>query len=572
MLTQAMPALVKALTGVLPPAAVKQLTQALGNCNQPLTHRGDVQITPPQVTTRNGLVSGFRNGGIPGATGWSPQQYSNFLPQAGVDNQWAQYEMAGFNSQNTWNQSNYGGNTFNLPLNQQFAINQYFGSPTFVVNGFMTTDGFNTGQLGATGAAIPIINGMPMPFMPPMFGPVGVPFLPWPTPTAPGGGFGPTGPFVPPGTPPSPLPPNPYPAPPPGFPTTAPGPAGPPGAPGAAGAPGAPGSPGGVTPGYPGGAPVSFPGAPNFPGDGPVVPVALPRVYEIKEPDEKTIRFLDADSFAAVNNESVLVPTNAIKGGSVNLQIPTDACKGGTVTLPAGIPTNAISGGTITLDVPVNALANGTVLIDLPTNAISGASVTYDKATGVSLSGLEVANVPQGTVTGGTIAVSLTVNTASINNVTGATLNADTCAITLTTSSVTVVTGVSVNSATFTPTTAANKSMTVTGTASLTHTPTGASVSTTKATTASTSIPVTGDLANTKNISVSLAGTPASLSSTSATFVPTAATANPQAYDIVGIAADEDAQDIDFQGLLAAATKTSVLIPETKRSIRVFGP
>lgn len=562
MLTQAMPALVKALTGVLPPAAVKQLTQALGNCNQPLTHRGDVQITPPQVTTRNGLVSGFRNGGIPGATGWSPQQYSNFLPQAGANNQWAQYEMAGFNSQNSWNQTNYGGNTFNLPLNQQFSVNQYFGSPTFVVNGFMATDGFNTGQLGATGANIPVLNGFPFPFQPPAFGPTGIPFTPWNFPVVPPEGIGPTGPAPLPGSPPGTLPP---PSLPPGFAPFLPGPAGPPGAPGAAGAPGAPGSPGGVTPGYPG-------SAPNFPGDGPLVPVALPNVYTIKEPDEKTIRFLDADSFAAVNNESVLVPTNAIKGGSVNLKIPTDACKGGTVTLPAGIPTNAISGGTITLDVPVNALANGTVVIDLPTNAISGASVTYDKATGVSLSGLAVANVPQGTVTGGSIAVSLTVNTASINNVTGATLNADTCAITLTTSSVTVVTGVSVNSATFTPTTAANKSMTVTGTASLTHTPTGASVSTTKATTASTSVPVTGDLANTKNISVPLAGTAASLSSTSATFTPEAATATAADYSLSGVPANEAFQDIDFQGLLAAATKTSVLIPEAKRSIRVFGP
>ena len=185
MLTQAMPALVKALTGVLPPAAVKQLTQALGNCNQPLTHRGDVQITPPQLTTRNGLVSGFRNGGLPGVGGWSPQQYLNFLPQAGADNQWAQYEMAGFNSQNTWNQSNYGGNTFNLPLNQQFAINQYFGSPSFVVNGFMTADGFNTGQLGATGANIPVLNGFPFPFQPPVFGPTGIPFTPWNFPVVP---------------------------------------------------------------------------------------------------------------------------------------------------------------------------------------------------------------------------------------------------------------------------------------------------------------------------------------------------------------------------------------------------
>jgi hypothetical protein len=572
MLTQAMPALVKALTGVLPPAAVKQLTQALGNCNQPLTHRGDVQITPPQLTTRNGLVSGFRNGGLPGATGWSPQEYSNFLPQAGASNPWAQYEMAGFNSQNTWNQSNYGGNTFNLPLNQQFAINQYFGSPTFVVNGGMTSGGLNTGQLGATGAAIPILNGMPTPFMPPMFGPVGIPFLPWPMPTVPGGGIGPTGPFVPPGTPPSPLPPNPYPAPPPGFPPAAPGPAGPAGAPGAAGSPGAPGTPGGVAPGYPGGGPGGFPGTPHSPGGGPLLPVALPRVHIIKEPKETTFRFLDADSFAAVNNESVLVPTNAIKGGSVTLSIPTNACKDGTVALPAGIPTNAISGGTIELAIPTNAISAGKATIDLPTNAISAVGVKYDKTTGISLSGLEVASVPQGTLTGGSISVLLTVNTTSINNVTAATLDADTCAITLTKSSVTVVTGVSVASATFTPTTVASKAMSVTGTATPTHTSTNADVTPTLATTASTEVTITGDLASTKNVTSKLQVVDATLSATTATFTPQAADATATAYPINGVGADSSFQDIDFQGLLAAASKVSVLIPEADRAIRVFGP
>jgi len=40
--TQAAPQIVKALAGVLPDGAVRQLMQALGNCNQPFTSRGPV--------------------------------------------------------------------------------------------------------------------------------------------------------------------------------------------------------------------------------------------------------------------------------------------------------------------------------------------------------------------------------------------------------------------------------------------------------------------------------------------------------------------------------------------------
>ena len=566
MLTQAMPALVKALTGVLPPAAVKQLTQALGNCNQPLTHRGDVQITPPQLTTRNGLVSGFRNGGLPGVGGWSPQQYLNFLPQAGADNQWAQYEMAGFNSQNTWNQSNYGGNTFNLPLNQQFAINQYFGSPSFVVNGFMTADGFNTGQLGATGANIPVLNGFPFPFQPPVFGPTGIPFTPWNFPVVPPEGIGPTGPAAPPGSPPGTPPP---PSLPPGFPTFLPGPSGPPGSPGGFGLPGAPGAPGGVPFGYPGGVPI---GLPAQPGGVPLSPVALPNVHIIKEPSEKTLRYIDPDKIGSGQSSSVQVPTDAISGGTVTLAIPSDACSGGTITLPAGIPTNAISGGTIELDVPVNALSSGKATIDLPTDAISAVGVKYDKTTGISLSGLEVASVPQGTLTGGSISVSLTVSTTSINNVTAAKLDAYTCAITLTKSSVTVVTGVSVASAKFTPTTVASNAMSVTGTATPTHTSTNADVTPTLATTASTEVTITGDLASTEKVSAELQAVDATLAAGEATFEPQEATAKSQAYSIAGTAAKLGTAQISLANLATAANDQAVLIPETKRAIRVFGP
>lgn len=605
MLTQAMPALVKALSGVLPPAALKQLTQALGNCNQPLTHRGDVQITPPQLTTRNGLVSGFQNGGLPGATGWSPQQYSNFLPQAGVRNQWSQYDIAGFSNQNIWNQSNYGGNTFNLPLNQSFAVNQYFGSPTFVISGMLTSSGVNTGTIGATGGEIPVLNGAPVPFMPPVIGPLGVPLLPWPMPIVPLGGFGPTGPFVPPGTPPSPLPPSPAPLPPPGFPQPMPGPAGPPGSPGGTGSPGAPGAPGGVPPGTPGGLPPQIPGGsppgiptgipggfpPGLPGGTPVglpglpsgfppgnpggfpdAPVALPNVYVIKEPGEKTLNYLNADAFANVTNESVSVPTNAIKGGTVTLSIPSDACKGGTVTLPAGIPTNAISGGTVEISVPQNALAEGQAEVELPVGAIKGATVNYLRATSIKLGNLQVAGVPQGTVTDGSVDVSVELDTTTIQVPTSATLNQDTCDITLNTTAYTVATGIKSVTATFSPVVAPHADMLVSGFALLNTTSTSAVVTPVAADTAKQQITLTGVPATYSKVTAALSPTPATLSGTAATFTPNAATAVPQDYTLSGEPADEADQEVDFQGLLSAATKSDVLTPVEQRSIRVYGP
>lgn len=62
MLTAQMPALTRALFGSLPPAAVKQLTQALGNCNQEMLHRGPIAVAPDawqNVTNNNGTYTSF---------------------------------------------------------------------------------------------------------------------------------------------------------------------------------------------------------------------------------------------------------------------------------------------------------------------------------------------------------------------------------------------------------------------------------------------------------------------------------------------------------------------------------
>lgn len=108
MLTQSMPAVIRALQGVLPPAAVKQLTQALGNCNQPLTHRGAVNLQPasPRQT----------GPGTYGGGQWSVNEYGDLIQQ---DSQ-SFYDMADYSS--NWNSYNYGGDSFYFPTTQNFNV------------------------------------------------------------------------------------------------------------------------------------------------------------------------------------------------------------------------------------------------------------------------------------------------------------------------------------------------------------------------------------------------------------------------------------------------------------------
>jgi hypothetical protein len=121
MLTQAVPSIINALSGSLPPGALKQLTQSLGNCAQPVTQRGPVNINNGDMpTTHQGTV----NGG-----GWNPNNYPGLFPPPGTQN----IDMGGYNS--TWNTNNYGGSQFYFPTNSFFTQNQYFGGPTTNIGG-----------------------------------------------------------------------------------------------------------------------------------------------------------------------------------------------------------------------------------------------------------------------------------------------------------------------------------------------------------------------------------------------------------------------------------------------------
>ena len=158
MLTQAMPSLVRALDGVLPPEALKQLTQALGNCNQPLSSRSDVSLQPPTLRTDRGLIYGDR---------WDPNNpdYRNLIPDSGPDP--FVVDVPGWNGPGAWNNNNYAGNNFNFSTPQYFNASNYYGGPTFNVGGNSFFDTVNT-----TNINVSLINGEPPA---PVAGPAGPP-------------------------------------------------------------------------------------------------------------------------------------------------------------------------------------------------------------------------------------------------------------------------------------------------------------------------------------------------------------------------------------------------------------
>ena len=75
MLTNTMPAVIKALQQTLDPTTLKAFTQALGNCNQPVTQRGPVAIKPDQIYLRAGEYPGGDT-----SYGYNTNNYSQYNP------------------------------------------------------------------------------------------------------------------------------------------------------------------------------------------------------------------------------------------------------------------------------------------------------------------------------------------------------------------------------------------------------------------------------------------------------------------------------------------------------------
>lgn len=118
MLTQSSPAIAAALSRELPPNVVQSLIQAIGNCNQPLTHRAPVNFQPPEPQQVGpGILGGNR---------WNWNDYADILP---TSDQGANMDVAGWGGPGGWNSSNYYGDNFQFPTSQQFTLNNYYGGP-----------------------------------------------------------------------------------------------------------------------------------------------------------------------------------------------------------------------------------------------------------------------------------------------------------------------------------------------------------------------------------------------------------------------------------------------------------
>ena len=544
MYTQSMPALVKALTGVLPPAALKQLTQALGNCNQPLTHRGQVNVQAEQYAYDRGLA--------PQGT-WNPGEYQRLLPtstQAGGLG--GDIVLPGFGGSG-WNSFNFGGDSFFFPTEQAFNQNMYYGGPTFNVGGNVSFDNTQTNTLTAQQLItenITIVQG-------------------------PGGGCGEPGgvPAFPAAPPAAPIPAQPPPAQPFALPRIH---------------------------------VIKDPTPEEFSYIDPELMDNVPNP-EIDVPDNAisggyTELCIPENAISGVA-VSVDIPQGAISGvnitaGTVSLDItggyvsatlPSNAISGGTVSI-GGIPTNAISGGTVSITgLPSNAISGGTVSIDgIPTNAISGGTVA-------------ITGVPQAALSGGTVAVILGTTTSQIFAATGATLNPETCTVSLLGATVTVVTAVGINGATLYGITATTQTITAslatvvattqpataslapiaattqTRTASLVVTAastaarTGSVSGTSAAVTAST-LPVNGLTASATLSGITAAGTTCTITAVACTTAPTVAPCTPTNYTLSGTAATLVAKSFDIQVLRQAAANTAFLAPVAQSSVRVYGP
>lgn len=141
------------------PQLLQMWMQALGNCGQPLTQRGPVNV---QQSNFGNQQNGVYNGGQ-----WNPSDYQNLLQN--ITNQYI--ELPGYTS--NWNSVNYGGDRFFLPTYLQLAENQFFGGPTFNVGGNVQFTNTYTNNVTATNVYTSTINGLPVQGTPGAEGPAG---------------------------------------------------------------------------------------------------------------------------------------------------------------------------------------------------------------------------------------------------------------------------------------------------------------------------------------------------------------------------------------------------------------
>jgi hypothetical protein len=145
MFTQAMPALVNAMSGSMSQNAIRQLMQVLGNCNQPLEHRGPISVNPSPLQSERGVYDGGR---------WDPMAFNvppvssgaagggggslNFFQGGGLGG--GQFGFSVINGGSIFNNNSFvdaggggGGSFAGGPLNFQ-TNNGFFGGDGFFFN------------------------------------------------------------------------------------------------------------------------------------------------------------------------------------------------------------------------------------------------------------------------------------------------------------------------------------------------------------------------------------------------------------------------------------------------------
>lgn len=163
MFTQQAPSLVRVLREVLQPEQLEQLTRSLGNCQQPIAHRGPVHIAPPPNLSRN-------RRGVYGPGAWDPAQYPGLVPNAGSP---GLYDIGGMDVP-IWNSGNRYASAFNFPTDQYFTQNQFFGGPQVYISNVANIENisnqtFEGDTISANSITIQQFNGQDIP------GPAGPP-------------------------------------------------------------------------------------------------------------------------------------------------------------------------------------------------------------------------------------------------------------------------------------------------------------------------------------------------------------------------------------------------------------
>lgn len=158
MFTQSMPAYANALrSGQMFPAM-----QALGNCAQPLAHRGSLNINQGAGQNRRGVYT---------TPQYNPADYGSLFPGT------PQGDLPGMST--TWNYGNRYDSQFYFPTNQLFTQNQFFGGPNIRYEGGMQGDTYEGDTIVVQQGTVreiqtEVINGEPVEGLP---GPPGRPGL-----------------------------------------------------------------------------------------------------------------------------------------------------------------------------------------------------------------------------------------------------------------------------------------------------------------------------------------------------------------------------------------------------------